>query len=180
MMTDPDQPTRHTFSKLAASASAQEAFFYSLICFLEEHGFDGVDIDWEYPVAPDRSGRPEDLQNFITFLQNLRRALTLGYRRYGLSIAIPAGYYYLQNYNIVELAKSVDWFNLMTYDYHGIWDANNPDVGSVVLAHTNLTDIKRSLNLLWRANIDPQQVNLGLAFYGRSLRLRPIIKASVC
>ena len=39
-------PTQFTFQQLAASTSAQSAFFASLISFMETHNFDGVDIDW--------------------------------------------------------------------------------------------------------------------------------------
>jgi chitinase len=45
-MNDPDQPTKSTFSNLAASATAQKAFFASLMSFMATYGFDGVDIDW--------------------------------------------------------------------------------------------------------------------------------------
>jgi GH18 family chitinase len=48
-MNDPDQPTARTFSELAASQSHQDAFFESLLSFMDKYGFDGVDIDWEYP-----------------------------------------------------------------------------------------------------------------------------------
>lgn len=43
---DADQPTATTFSDLAGSTSAQKEFFGSLITFLVQNGFDGVDIDW--------------------------------------------------------------------------------------------------------------------------------------
>ena len=74
-MNDPDQPTAKTFSQLAASDSAQSAFFASLIQIMQNYGFDGVDIDWEYPVAPERSGSPADFANYPTFLTNLKSAL---------------------------------------------------------------------------------------------------------
>ena len=44
-MNDPG-PTRTTFSDLAKSQSAQDAFFESLITFMLANGFDGVDLDW--------------------------------------------------------------------------------------------------------------------------------------
>lgn len=74
-MNDPNQPTAKTFSQLAASDSAQSAFFASLIQIMQNYGFDGVDIDWEYPVAPERSGNPADFANYPTFLTNLKSAL---------------------------------------------------------------------------------------------------------
>jgi chitinase len=42
----------------------------------------------EYPAADDRSGRPQDFQNYVSFLQNLRNALDATGRHFGLSITI--------------------------------------------------------------------------------------------
>lgn len=55
----------------------------------------------------------------------------------------------------------------MTYDFHGVWDKPNQWVGPYLNSHTNLTEIKLGLDLLWRNGIKPDQVTLGLAFYGR-------------
>jgi len=69
----------------------------------------------------------------------------------------------------------------VTYDIHGTWDANIPSLGNYVKAHTNLTEIEQSLELLWRNNIDPGRVSLGLGFYGRSFTLAdPNCKATGC
>jgi len=81
-------PTQFTFSDLAASESATEAFVNSLLTFLNQYGFDGVDIDWEYPAASDRSGSPADFANYITFLTRIRSALVQSGQQYGLSITI--------------------------------------------------------------------------------------------
>jgi chitinase len=44
---------------------------------METYGFDDVDIDWEYPIAEERSGRAADLDKYTSFLKNLRNALRL-------------------------------------------------------------------------------------------------------
>jgi chitinase len=86
-MNDPG-PYRKVFSELAKSEKAQDAFFLSLLSFLENHNFDGVDIDWEYPVAEDRGGTEEDFDNFVKLLRRLRRALNNSGRKYGLTITL--------------------------------------------------------------------------------------------
>lgn len=60
----------------------------------------------------------------------------------------------------------------MAYDIHGTWDGNNIYTQSIVQPHTNLTEIKTALDLLWRNSIDPSRVVLGLGFYGRSFTLK--------
>jgi chitinase len=138
---------------------------------MSTYNFDGVDVDWEYPEADDRSGRPEDFANFSSFLKNLKAALKQSGGRDGLSITLPASYWYLQHFDIRNMKKSVDFFNIMSYDLHGTWDQGNQWTGAFLDAHTNLTEIKNSLDLLWRNDIPSEQVVLGMAFYGRAFRV---------
>ncbi|KAF0642197.1 hypothetical protein FPSE5266_05536 [Fusarium pseudograminearum] len=161
-------PTVTTFSDIARSDTNQRAFIKSLISFMATYGFDGVDIDWEYPAADDREGRVEDFDNLPKFLSNLKRALKQSGERNGLSIAIPASYWYLQHFDLEKISKHVDYFNVMTYDFHGAWDTPKSWLGNHLNSHTNLTEIKDAFDLLWRNNVDPDQVNMGLAFYART------------
>ncbi|KAF2403127.1 glycoside hydrolase [Trichodelitschia bisporula] len=160
-------PTRSTFSDIAGSYVNQRTFFKSLVAFLSAFNFDGVDYDWEYPAADDRGGRPEDFDNFTKFISNLMDTLkTAG--RSGLSITLPASYWYLQHFDIKKLQPNVEFFNLMSYDMHGLWDRDNKWTGPWLNAHSNLTEIQTALDLLWRNDIKPDQVVLGLGFYGRA------------
>ncbi|KAK6528317.1 hypothetical protein TWF281_009560 [Arthrobotrys megalospora] len=179
--TDDDQPTRHTFSDLAASIGNQLKFFASLLSFMSTYGFDGIDIDWEYPAADDRNGRPEDFANFVTLMRNLRAYLASTGHRYGVTVTLPTSFWYLQHFDVVNLEKHVDWFNIMSYDLAGTWDAQSIWRGPYVRAHTNLTEIDQALKLLWRNNINPANIVLGLGFYGRSFTLaNPSCKHTGC
>ncbi|KAK2688336.1 hypothetical protein QWA68_013029, partial [Fusarium oxysporum] len=145
-----------------APASSEDPALYPT------YGFDGVDIDWEYLAADDREGREEDFANLPKLLNNIKSALKQNGDRNGLSIAIPASYWYLQHFDLAQISKHVDHFNVMTYDFHGAWDTPKSWLGNHLNSHTNLTEIKDAFDLLWRNKIDPNQVNMGLAFYART------------
>lgn len=118
------------FSDVALTAASREKFARSAVRFMRTYGFDGVDIDWEYPVAgglPENVYRPEDKRNYTLLLAELRRQLdaqgaTDG-RRYYLTAATPAGYDKYANLELAQVAALLDWVNVMTYDFHGSWDS---------------------------------------------------------
>lgn len=162
-------PTQTTFSDIAASEANIEKFLNSLVKMMNKYDFDGIDIDWEYPVASDRHGRGNDYANIVTFMRRLRQRMETS--RKGVSMAIPASYWYLQHFDIVKLQDTVDWFNLMTYDMHGAWDIDNKFTGPWANSHTNLTEIQKGLDLLWRNDIDPKKITIGMSYYSRTFTL---------
>ncbi|KAI1182685.1 chitinase [Nemania serpens] len=162
-------PTQTTFSDIAASPAHTKTFLDSLVQMMNTYGLDGVDIDWEYPAADDRAGRPEDFKNIVTFVKSIHERMKADKR--GNSMAIPASYWYLQHFDIKKLESYVDWFNLMSYDMHGSWDIDNKFTGPYANSHTNMTEIQTALDLLWRNDIDPTKVTMGMGFYSRTFTL---------
>lgn len=134
-------------------------------------GFDGVDLDWEYPGAGDRGGKAEDTENYVLLLKTLRETFDASGNTFGLTFTAPSSYWYLRWFDLPNMAKYVDWINVMSYDLHGVWDSQDP-IGSIVQGHTNLTEIKSALDLFWRVEIPPAQVVLGIGFYGRAFTLQ--------
>ncbi|KAH6638816.1 glycoside hydrolase superfamily, partial [Boeremia exigua] len=157
-------PTRTTFSDLSKTAARRSRFITSLKSFLTAHGFQGVDLDWEYPGAPDRGGVPEDTDNYVLLLKEMRASFGT---QFGISIATPASYWYLRWFKPKEMQQYVDWFGVMTYDLHGPWDEKVVQIGKVVLGHTNVPEISNWTQPLWYDEVDPAKVNLGLAYYAR-------------
>lgn len=90
--------------------------------------------------AGDRGGGPDDGENFTQFLKELRAAIDGSGTKYLVSFTAPTSYWYLQHFDIKGSASYADWVNVMSYDLHGVWDANDP-IGNHVLAHTNLSEI---------------------------------------
>jgi GH18 family chitinase len=91
-----------------------------------DNGFDGIDIDWEYPADPTRGGRPADKKNFTSLMKELREAIASEAGKNQkpallLTVATPAGNQ-AELFELGEVAKHVDWINLMTYDFAGSWE----------------------------------------------------------
>ncbi|KAK1913093.1 hypothetical protein P3342_005029 [Pyrenophora teres f. teres] len=164
-------PALQVILAIGGWAFNDEAFAESIVATLRKYGLDGIDLDWEYPGADDRGGRPEDFDNYVYLLQTIKRHLQEADPSYVLSIAIPASYWYLQNFDLYNMQNSVDWFNIMTYDIYGKWDQYNEWTGPYVFGHTNTTSINMGLDLLRRNDVDLSKVNLGMGFYGRSFTL---------
>ncbi|KAL4900084.1 hypothetical protein BDW74DRAFT_171029 [Aspergillus multicolor] len=168
--SDNDTTTQPLFGEIAADATKRKTFANNVVHFMKQYGFDGVDLDWEYPGAPDRGGNPEDTDNYVLLLKTLREVFDASGGDYGITFTAPSSYWYLRWFDLPGMAEYADWINLMTYDLHGVWDSTNP-IGSIVQAHTNLTEIKLAAELFWRAGIQPAKLVMGFGFYGRSFTL---------
>jgi chitinase len=167
---DNDTSTQPVFGDMVGSATNRATFISNLFAFMRQYAFDGVDFDWEYPGATDRGGNSDDGVNYTQFLKELQEAIAGETTKYVVSFTAPTSYWYLRHFDLTNMMQYVDYTNLMAYDLHGTWDSTDP-IGSVVLAHTNLTEIDQALDLFWRNSVDPAKINLGLGFYGRSFQL---------
>ncbi len=174
------------FSDIALTRATRAKFADSVVEFIREYGFDGIDVDWEYPVGgglTDNTCRPEDKRNFTLLLAELRDRLIHqeknDNRKYLLTAATPAGYnHYENNYELEEAVQFMDWVNVMTYDLHSAWDkytnhqaafSPNPLDPSPALDRE-----KRNVQDVVQGYIDRgvpcEKIILGIPFYGRGMR----------
>ncbi|KAJ2473835.1 hypothetical protein GGI02_000557, partial [Coemansia sp. RSA 2322] len=82
----------------------------NLVNWMNASQLDGLDIDWEYPGAPDIKGIPpglaSDAPNYLNFLKKLKAKMPVGK---SLSIAAPASYWYLKQFPITDMAQQLDY-----------------------------------------------------------------------
>jgi chitinase len=171
------------FSDVALSETSRQKFVESCIdLFLKSYGnvFDGIDIDWEYPVEGGASGmvhRPEDKGNYVLLMEEFRRQMNVleevdgQDRRYELSIAAAAGVDKIANLDVSALVAPLDFVNLMTYDFHGAWDpqtnfhaALEKPAGAPGDARFDSVD---AVAAFLEAGAPAQKISLGVPFYGR-------------
>ncbi|XP_052247734.1 acidic mammalian chitinase-like isoform X2 [Dreissena polymorpha] len=110
----------HGFSPVLGSAENRTKFVNSALPFLKKYDFDGLDVDWEFPGWQLPIGQRA---NFTLLLKDMRAAFDVELaqtgRKYTLSAAVAAGRSVMVIYDVPALAMSLDFINLMCYDYHG-------------------------------------------------------------
>jgi chitinase len=163
------------FSTVVATAAGREKLANSIVTFLDTYRmFDGIDFDWEYPGGGGLAGNsasPKDGANYAELLKLVRTKLDgLGQktgRRYEISVASPAGRDKIVNFNLAGLAPSVDYFNLMAYDFHGTWDKVTGHQ-SAFTGDAAGYDVKTAVGLYLTAGVNPNKIVLGVPLYTRA------------
>lgn len=168
--------TCQLFSKMAADPGGRTQFIQSAIEYAKKYGFDGIDLDWEYPAVLDRGGQDADYANYLALLQEFRQTAGPDFLITLASAAVPKGSKTGDSFFqwMAECAQYLDWFNVMSYDYHGAFD-DPQTVGTGVNAPL-LKDsvpngtfcVKDTVEAYLKANIPKEKIVLGMGTYGRS------------
>ena len=163
------------FSEAASTPASRRLFTQSAVKLLVDNRTDGLDLDWEYPGHSESgiTSSPQDRANLTLLLRGLRAALDTagraGGHHYTLSMAVADGPF-VSGIDIAAIAPSLDWFNLMTYDFV---NSMTPTTGhhtglhasSLTPADARTTD--RAVNQFLAAGVAAQKLLIGAGFYGR-------------
>lgn len=160
------------FVPVAATDAGRQKFASSAVALVKDWGFDGIDIDWEYPT------NAQEAQNFVLLLQACRQALDKYAQQYApgyhfiITVASAAG---PQNYNNMDMAgmdKYVDTWNLMAYDYAGSWDSTSGHQANIYPNAANPAATKFNTDQAVRdyitKGVPAKKIVMGLPLYGRS------------
>ncbi|KAK8116790.1 uncharacterized protein PG998_005071 [Apiospora kogelbergensis] len=160
------------FARAVSTDAKRQQFAKSSVALMKDWGFDGIDIDWEYPT------NEQEASDMVALFAAIRAELDSYSERnkldyhFLLTAAVPAG---PKNYNIMKLAdmaKYLDTFNLMAYDYAGSFsDATGhqanlyPDQGNEKATPFS-TD--RAVTDYIAAGVPANKIVMGMPLYGRA------------
>ena len=109
------------YSTLLASSTKRAAFVAHAVDFLQRWGFDGLDLDYEYPVEV--GGVRSDKAGFTALVRELRAAFDP--KGWELTAAVSAAASKTDaGYEVAEVSHLLDAVHLMTYDLHGSWESS--------------------------------------------------------
>ncbi|MEV6835936.1 glycoside hydrolase family 18 protein [Streptomyces sp. NPDC051133] len=161
------------FGEAAKNPSAFARSCYDLVKNPKWAGlFDGIDIDWEYPNACGNSCDTSGREAFRNVLAALRAKFGGSSLVTAAITADATGGGKIDAADYAGAAAYVDWYDPMTYDYFGAWDATGPTA-----PHSPLTsypgipkagfDTSATIAKLKGLGIPASKLLLGIGFYGR-------------
>ncbi len=165
------------FSDVAMTEDSRNKFASSCVKFMKDYGFNGIDIDWEYPSGGGNMGNHEtadDPKNFVLLMETLRSHLDEAGKadgqHYLLTAAVGADVRHAKAVDWKRVQASFDYINLMAYDFSGGWSevtgfnaplhnstATPPEGGSAESGVQNYLS----------AGVPADKIVLGVPFYGK-------------
>jgi len=156
--------------------AARARFITEAVIFMEKYGFEGLDLDWEYPkcwqVDCDK-GPESDKASFAALVKELSAELKP--RGWLLSAAVsPSKKVIDAGYDVPVLSEYLDIINVMTYDYHGHWDKKT---GHVAPMYEHPEDefyyfnANYTMNYWVQLGASKDKLVMGMPMYGQSFSL---------
>ncbi len=151
------------FAPMAADSAARKKFVENLVNYCIDGGYDGADIDWEFPQTT------ADRANLTTLIKEIREGFNDNNPGLLLTMVAVPGDFNGHWHDYPALAAYVDWFNLMTYDFHGPWFSHAGHNAPLFQPPNDFDgSVDTGLKYLNRTRgIPKEKINLGLPFYGR-------------
>ncbi|MGG7177283.1 glycosyl hydrolase family 18 protein [Clostridium paraputrificum] len=178
------------FYTMCQTAAGRQTFADSVVKFLRDYGFDGADIDYEYPTSVGEAGNPIDFpvaepirarlyNDYLEMMKVLRKTIDEASdkdgKKYLLTAAVTASGWVLGGMGRGEYVDYLDFINLMSYDYHGAWDgyvahnsplySDNRDPATKPLGYDYLST---DWSVRYFSGIcDPSKIVVGVPYYTR-------------
>lgn len=156
------------FAAIVSRPEAEDRYVKSVLAIVDEYDYDGIDLDWEYPDTQ------EEITGFDRLTRRFRRELDELGKKKGRHLAQtmaaaanPSTLKWLSNDLLLE---TMDWLNVMTYDFAGDW-TNYAGHHSPLFASSKQPGQPRSTELsmkyLVEKGVPAHRLAVGVPLYGK-------------
>ncbi|KAF3403915.1 Endochitinase B1 [Penicillium rolfsii] len=160
------------FASPLSTASGRAIFASTATTLVKNLGFDGIDIDWEYPADTIQA------DNMVSTLQQLRSSLdsysaaSANNYHFLITAACPASSTNSRKLHLSQMNLYLDFWNLMAYDYSGSWDTVASHDANIYASTSNPTDTPfntdQAITYYTSNGVPADKIVLGMPLYGRS------------
>lgn len=135
--------------------------------------FDGIDIDWEYPNACGLSCDTSGPNAYVNLMSALRSRFGSSYL---VTAAVPAGAANINAANYGAAAQYINWYNVMSYDFFGAFNAAGPTAphsalyawpGMPTTGGQDQFYTDAAIQLFKSKGVPASKLLIGIGFYGR-------------
>lgn len=149
-----------SFGAIAGEEMKRKRLATNIVNMINLYGFDGVDIDWEYPAS-------HETQNFTLLMKEIYTAVKANNQEHLVTAAIGGGMWQPPRYDLLHSAMYIDYINLMTY---GMTTSNGQYQNALYKSPHGYTlkscSIEESIAIYDQYEVPRSKILLGLAFYG--------------
>ncbi|KAF4607345.1 hypothetical protein EYR38_001413 [Pleurotus pulmonarius] len=150
------------------SASSRATFVQNAVQLIEDYGFDGIDLDFEYPATAAEG------QGFADLFTALRTAFDqLADRKgdttpYLLSAAVSAGPANYANLVVPQMDRALSFWNLMAYDYAGSWLTFADNQANLYGGTRTGVNTDDAVRFFTSHGATASKITMGIPLYGRA------------
>lgn len=151
------------FATIAASSTLRQTFSQNVVNYLQAKGYDGVDIDWEFPDVP--TGKA----NMTLLMQALHSAVKAANPNYIVMFGTGPGWF-LGAYDFAALHLHTDFFFYFGYDWKNPENGpmTNPGVPQWTIAGDQMPEasVRGGIQYVLNKGFPAAKIICGLPFYG--------------
>ena len=160
------------YSDAASTEQGRQTLARNLVEAVVNYGYDGIDLDWEYPGYETGRSTEVDRANFTLLIEEIYKQLKEVNPDYLLTAAIPGGTDGYRRYELKKLNKYFDYIQLMTYD---LQTSNKVSHHTALMYNAYSTfygSVSTTVNTFINEGVSPNKLVVGIAFYGRVYTLQ--------
>ncbi|KAL1699443.1 glycoside hydrolase family 18 protein [Schizophyllum commune] len=147
--------------------AARAQFVKDAVQLIEDYGFDGIDLDFEFPAsAEEGTGYGKLFAELRTAFDDLQKQKGDA-QPYQLSVAVSSGESNYQFLDVKTMDAALNYWNLMAYDYSGAWLDFVANQANVYPDGINNVSTQQALDWYAGAGATTDKVVLGIPVYGR-------------